>query len=129
MLIQALDWCILNIKKEGGATSPPKLVIRNHDKGEVLGTYNYYSKTITIFINRHNSLKLIIDTLIHEYVHYIQLKSDDDNKLYDKLTAIDSYWNNSFEIEARNYAKAYRLKCIMHLQRDFLCRELTFYTF
>jgi Zn-dependent peptidase ImmA (M78 family) len=117
LLNEALEWCILNVKIDYEIKSKPKIVIHNHSKGATLGTYNYYSKTITIYVNRHSTLKSLIDTLIHEFTHFIQFKTEIENKLYDEQSKEVSYWENRFEKEARCFAEIYRSACLKHLKK------------
>jgi Zn-dependent peptidase ImmA (M78 family) len=67
-------------------------------KTEKAGEYNYYSNTITIYINNNSSQQEIIDTMIHEYVHYYLLTSEAKYNLYQKQLEQYGYENHPQEI-------------------------------
>jgi hypothetical protein len=116
ILLKALRWCDENIEINEEMKSIPKLRVHSHPNGNILGTYNAYTKTITIYVNRHTSFKSIIDTLIHEYTHHCQLQEESTNLLYDQLSQETSYWDNHFEVEARKHSKKHRSACIKFLE-------------
>ena len=116
LIHQILNWCIWNIHLNKGRRSKPTLFISKRTKTNYLGSYQYYNKRITIFVLRHSSIEELCDTIIHEYVHHLQIRSSKDDIRYDRLTKMKSYWENDFEVEARDIASKYSRKCVNDLK-------------
>ena len=85
-------------------------------KTNYLGSYQYYNKRITIFVLRHRSIEELCDTIIHEYVHHLQIRTSKDDIRYNRLTRLKSYWDNDYEVEARSIASKYSKKCLNDLK-------------
>ncbi len=115
LIHQILDWCIINIHLKKGRRIKPSLFISKRKKTDLLGSYQYYKKRITVYIFRHNSLEEICDTIIHEYVHHLQIRSSKDDIRYNRLTRQKSYWENDFEVEARHIASKFTNRCLKEL--------------
>ena len=78
---------------------------RGGDKS--FGMYCPYENKITIHHNNCNTLKDLVQTVIHEYTHYLQpVKSS-----YDKLLKKHGYNNHPMEIEAREMENQYYKDC------------------
>ena len=80
------------------------------------GNNQYYNKRITIFVLRHSSIEELCDTIIHEYVHHLQIRTSNDDIRYNRLTRLKSYWENDYEVEARYIASKYSKKCLNDLK-------------
>ena len=119
---QILSWCIENIHLNGQRKIKPTLNISYSKRSKYLGTYSYELKLIVVYINLHSNLKQVCDTIIHEYVHHLQLRSLKDDIRYNKLTKQKSYWDNDYEVEARSIASKYSKKCMKSL--EFWCKKL-----
>jgi hypothetical protein len=113
---QILNWCICNIHLNKGRRSKPTMFISRRTKTNYLGSYQYYNKRITIYILKHSSIAELCDTIIHEYVHHLQLRSLKDGIRYNKLTKQKTYWENDYEVEARSIASKYSKKCMKSLE-------------
>jgi hypothetical protein len=113
---QILSWCIQNIHLNGQRKIKPTLNISYSKRSKYLGTYSYELKLIVVYIKLHLNLKQVCDTIIHEYVHHLQLRSIKDNMRYNKLTNQKSYWENDYEVEARYIASKYSKKCMKSLE-------------
>jgi hypothetical protein len=116
LIYQILKWCICNIHLNKGRRSKPSMFISRRTKTIYLGSYQYYNKKITVYILRHNSLEELCDTIIHEYVHHLQIRSSKDDIRYNRLTRLKSYWENDFEVEARDIASKYSRMCVNDLK-------------
>lgn len=110
-----LIWCINNIEPVVKRSCLPKYRILNESEGTTLGYYDYQTKTITIFPNKHETLESLIDSCIHEYVHHLQIRSQKDNATYKKMSRIKSYYENEYESEARKVASENNRKCMRDL--------------
>lgn len=112
---QILKWCIGNIHLNKGRRSKPTLFISKRTKTNCFGSYQYYNKRITIFVLRHSSIEELCDTIIHEYVHHLQIRTSNDDIRYNRLNRLKSYWDNDYEVEARSIASKYSKKCMKDL--------------
>jgi len=76
--------------------------------GEIAyGQYCPYDNKITIFYDNCPTIKHVVQTVIHEYIHYLQpVKSS-----YHKLLKKHGYDNHPMEIEARNMENKYYKDC------------------
>ena len=115
LIHQILDWCIINIHLKKGRRVMPKLFISKRKKTDLLGSYQYYNKRITVYVLKHSSLHELCDTVIHEYVHHLQIRSSKDDIRYNRLTRLKSYWENDFEVEARQIASKFTSRCLKEL--------------
>ena len=115
LIHQILNWCIRNIHLNKGRRSKPTLFISKRTKTNCFGSYQYYNKRITIFVLRHSSIEELCDTIIHEYVHHLQIRTSNDDIRYNRLTRLKSYWDNDYEVEARSIASKYSKKCMKDL--------------
>ena len=116
LIHQILNWCIGNIYLKKGRRFKPTLFISKRTKTNNLGSYQYYNKKITVYILRHNSIEELCDTIIHEYVHHLQIRTSNDDIRYNRLTRLKSYWDNDYEVEARSIASKYSKKCLNDLK-------------
>jgi hypothetical protein len=116
LIHQILNWCICNIYLNKGRRSKPTLFISKRTKTNYLGSYQYYNKRITIFVLRHSSIEELCDTIIHEYVHHLQIRTSNDDIRYNRLNRLKSYWENDYEVEARYIASKYSKKCLNDLK-------------
>lgn len=59
-------------------------------------------------------MKLIelTDTIIHEYIHYLQFEKKSTEQEYNKKLAEVGYWENPFEVQARKLALQHRKECL-----------------
>lgn len=116
LIYQILNWCIINIHLYKGRRAKPSLFISKRKKTDFLGSYQYYNKKITINLLKHSTVQELCDTIIHEYVHHLQIRSSKDDIRYNRLTRQKSYWENDFEVEARHIASKYSKKCLNDLK-------------
>jgi hypothetical protein len=110
-----IDWGQKNITYGKYRKITPVIKINYSKKGTYLGRYFFHTKLIEIFIRRHYSLESIVDTILHEYVHHLQLRNQKDDAKYDCNTRRVGYFYNPYEVEARELALKYRTKCIADL--------------
>ena len=115
LIHQILNWCIGNIYLKKGRRAKPTMFISKRTKTICFGSYQYYNKKITVYILRHNSIEELCDTIIHEYVHHLQIRTSNDDIRYNRLTRLKSYWDNDYEVEARSIASKYSKKCMKDL--------------
>ena len=96
-----MDWCVdtYGIKKKG----VPFLRVTTFD-GSTFGEYDDIDHEIFIYHNNCRTVRVLIQTMIHEYTHSIQKGM----RSYSKLSKENGYWNNPLEIEARSKEKDWK---------------------
>jgi hypothetical protein len=84
---------------------------------KLMGTFFSSTRQINIYINNHSDVKQIIDTALHEVVHYKQFRLNPRsfNSIYSKHLAEIGYKNHPMEIEARNVAALCTDRCLDYL--------------
>jgi hypothetical protein len=113
---EALKWCMNYMDYPTGHKYYPTIKIVYYKmKRSRYGDYTSQTRTIRIFINQHESSNSIVNTVIHEYVHYIQMPTNQQHLQYDRLLKAKGYNNHPFELEANSIAKLLSPKCISYL--------------
>jgi hypothetical protein len=104
-----LSWCKKEYGKSKFYKKYPKLYLYRipwepKDYGYFLIDFN----EIILFKKPHNTFVEFIDTIIHEYIHYLQ-----DQTKYDKLLpkGKNNYKNHPFEKESYSIASRDKFKC------------------
>lgn len=82
--------------------SVPKVSIIHNPKDGAFGVYKCDKNTIVVNTVYASSLKLFIQTLLHEYTHYLQNMTT-YSQLYKKV----GYEKHPYEIESRESEKLY----------------------
>lgn len=72
-----------------------------------VGLYDFDNEIITLFINRHDSIRQFTNTIIHEYQHHIQKMNGVTFKKYSKY----DYASNPYEYECLNVAAEHEFIC------------------
>ena len=116
LLISIIQWAEANIKMGKKRKIRPLVTISNSRSTKYCGIYNSSNKTIVIYIKNNPDVLTLIDTCIHEYIHHLQLRGINDNSRYNKLTKSKGYWENDYEIEARELATKYKYQCLKALK-------------
>jgi hypothetical protein len=111
-----IQWAETNMKMGKKRKIRPLVTISNSKNTKYCGTYNSSNKTIVIYIKNNPDVLTLIDTCIHEYIHHLQLRGINDNSRYNKLTKSKGYWENDYEIEARELATKYKYQCLKALK-------------
>ena len=116
LVISIIQWAEANIKMGKKRKIRPLVTISTSKNTKYCGTYNSSNKTVVIYIKNNPDLLTLIDTCIHEYIHHLQLRGINDNSRYNKLTKSKGYWENDYEIEARELATKYKYRCLKALK-------------
>ena len=116
LVISIIQWAEANIKMGKKRKIRPLVTISNSRSTKYCGTYNSSNKTIVVYIKNNPNVLTLIDTCIHEYIHHLQLRGLNDNSRYNKLTRSKGYWENDYEIEARELATKYKYQCFKALK-------------
>jgi hypothetical protein len=111
-----IQWAEVNIKMGKKRRIRPIVTISTSKNSQYCGTYNSSNKTIMVYIKNNPDVLTLVDTCIHEYIHHLQLRGVNENIRYNKLTKSKGYWENDYEIEARQLAEKYRIHCLKSLK-------------
>lgn len=119
MVETVLQWCETNhsIPKKRGELSY-KINYYSHSKVE--GSYCDYTKNITIYITPEKRIIDVVDTLLHEYQHHIEMRTQKEVRLYYKQLSEIGYDKHPMEITAREFAKQHRDKCFETFKNNWL---------
>lgn len=114
-----LQWCETNhsIPKYRGKLSY-KINYYNHSKVE--GSYCSYNKCIIIYLTPEKSIREVVDTLLHEYKHHIDMRTQKEVRLYSKQLNEFGYDSHPMEVVARQFAQKYRDTCFETFKNDWL---------
>ena len=76
----------------------------------------YFNNEIVVYLKNHDDIPSLTNTVLHEVGHYIQSKTQQKEfKKYEEYTETLGYFNNPFEVDARNFASKWQKECITHL--------------
>lgn len=112
-----LDWCHTNIDHK--ANRKPSIVVKYHLSKKALGIYHAANNEIVIYVNNHQTIEQLTNTIIHEYIHARQ-RNRLFTKMYDQYTRDLGYWENPYEKEARREADRYQVECINYIKRYYI---------
>ena len=107
-----VDWCHENISHSN--TQKPNVTLSYYSHKKWGGVYLSIRHECLIYINNHNSILDVTNTVIHEYVHARQKNKDFDKK-YEWYQTQLGYYSNPFEIEARKLASKYEKECLLSI--------------
>lgn len=118
---EVICWCMQHLGLPKGSKTGPRLLLRYYRHRKVMGTYQQCSKTITLYWGSHVDLKEVVNTLIHEYQHFLDIRTNQEGKAYDKELEQIGYQDNSYEKRARQTADRWEKACLQALvQKGFL---------
>lgn len=100
----ALKWCETNIEKP---KHKYRCEVKYYEAKKVHGTYQFATRTITIYVYPTLNLKSLCETLIHEFSHHLHINTQADQSEYDRLKRKHGYFQNPHEVSARSYEAAY----------------------
>jgi beta-lactamase regulating signal transducer with metallopeptidase domain len=111
-----VEWCHNNLKNPN--TKKPTVTVKYNQNKKVHGVYDPSTHCILIYINTHNTIRELTNTVIHEYIHARQ-KDRAFNRLYKEHNNTVGYWNNPFEIESRKISKKKEEECIKYITSNY----------
>lgn len=112
---EVIRWCMQHLGLPKGKKVGPRLLIRYYRHQKLMGTYQQRSKTITLYWGSHANLKEVVNTLIHEYQHFLDIRTNQDDKAYDKELKQIGYQDVSYERRARQVAHRWEKACLQEL--------------
>lgn len=114
---RVIEWCKQNMEHPKYHKYYPIVEVKYYKTKKVSGDYCSSNQIIRIFVNNHQTIDELIDTCIHEYVHYLQMPFQTNQVEYNKFNKTRGYHKNPYEIEARERAAFTTPKCIKDLKR------------
>lgn len=119
---EVIRWCMQHLGLPEGKRTGPHLLLRYYQHRKVMGTYQQRSKTITLYWGSHASLKEVVNTLIHEYQHFLDIRTNQEDKSYDKELKQIGYQDVSYEKRARQVADRWEKACFQDLAKKGLLK-------
>jgi phage host-nuclease inhibitor protein Gam len=119
MVETVLQWCESHhsLLKNSGKLSY-KINYYNHTKLE--GSYCGYTKNITIYITPEKRIIDVVDTLLHEYKHHIDIRTQKEIRLYSKQLSEFGYDSHPMEVVAREFARQHRDECFETFKNNWV---------
>ena len=74
-----------------------------------------FNGQVIVYSKNNPDIHILVDTVLHEVMHYIQSKTDKQFQRYSEYTNTFGYYNNPFEKESRAFAAEHRDECLKHL--------------
>jgi len=112
----AIIWCVDHFGVRKWAPNVTVDVVKESIE-QGAGWYIAYrhDPEITINTNGNPQIMDLIDTVIHEYTHYLQ---PNFQEIYDDLSTEYEYHNHPLELEAKDMAKKNRRKCFIYIKKE-----------
>jgi hypothetical protein len=120
---EVVSWCAENLGMPPKITRLPQVTIRYYKHRKWVGLYFQPSKHITIYWNGHPNLISIINTVIHEYQHFLDLRNTKDDQEYAKEFARVGYYENLYEKRARKTADNWERQCYEAMVKKGVIRK------
>ncbi len=93
----------------------PMYKIQYYKHNKYAGVFN---GEVVVYLKSNPDIPTLVNTVLHEVMHYVQSQTDKQYKQYNALTASVGYWDNPFEVEARAFADKYAQSCIQYLASE-----------
>uniref|UniRef100_UPI0040480F4A hypothetical protein n=1 Tax=Algoriphagus sp. TaxID=1872435 RepID=UPI0040480F4A len=119
---EVICWCMQHLGLPKGRKTGPRLLLRYYRHRKLMGTYHQSSKTITLYWGSHASLREVVNTLIHEYQHFLDIRTSQEDRAYDKELKQIGYQDVSYEKRARQVADRWEKACFQDLAKKGLLK-------
>lgn len=114
---EVLFWCRHHLGVPASGSKVPTLTISYYPHQKRHGVYYSVGKSIRIYVNNHPSVMQLTDTILHEYIHFLEIRNNAHQKEYDQHTALVGYDNNPYELSARRKAAKHVQACLLEMQK------------
>lgn len=112
LVFTVANWCMHHLPSN---EKLPKVWVDWKRQNRCYGEYDYTDNEIIVYPLIHEKVKDIIDTTIHEWVHFLQ----DTDEIIDSIKRYKHYKDaNPKELEAIKMAKKNTKKCLKDIYRD-----------
>jgi len=115
-IVEVIRWCVGHFGLPPRSRTWPRVDLRYYKHRKVMGTYQQRSKLITIYWGSHADLREVVNTVIHEYQHFLDIRTGKDDRAYDKEIKEVGYQDNSYERKAREVSSRWDKACLKDLQ-------------
>ena len=109
-----------NILYEKKITHFPGYTIRYYRHKRYAGQFD---GKVIVYLKSNPDIPVLVNTVLHEVMHYIQSKTDKQYKRYGEYTNTFGYWNNPLEKEARDFADKYCEQCLIYLESKKIIKK------
>lgn len=123
LIRQIAYWCKDELGLPPKVKKMPEVKISYYKHKKYAGTYQSINQCITIYPKSNDSLVQLVDSVIHEYVHFLEIRCLNDSKAYEKLLKSYGYINNPYEVSARKIANEKTAACIQYLLNNNYIRK------
>ena len=106
-----LQWCEKKFGKVKGKPVPYIEWVWNdrwYQKKKLLALYDKEDNQIDLRIQGHRTIYNLANTVIHEYIHYLQ---PTHGNWYERYDGMYGYKNNPYEVEAYHLGDTYAVEC------------------
>lgn len=106
-----LHWCEKKFGKVKGKPVPElewEWNDRWYQKKKLLALYDKEDNIVTLRIQGHRNIYNLANTIIHEYIHYLQ---PTHANWYERYDSMYGYNKNPYEIEAYHLGELYAVEC------------------
>ena len=114
-LNEFFDWCLHWCVKKFGKVKGKKVPViewewnnRWYQSKNILAMYDKEDNIIELRIQGHRNIYNLANTIIHEYIHYMQ---PTHANWYERYDGMYGYKNNPYEIEAYHLGETYAVEC------------------
>lgn len=114
---KVIGWCTQHLGTPARGPRIPELTISYYPHQKKHGNYVFSGKRIRIYVNNHTTISQLTDTIIHEYVHFLEIRSQVHQKEYDKHLQEIGYYKNPYEVSAREKAAHHVKDCLADMRR------------
>ena len=114
--LAALNWCMNKWGLSRYQDDFPKL--RCYKKGDGGGFYGHFDdldNTIIIYLQPHPDVLTLIETVIHEYVHYKQNVTENYDRYAEQY---EEYNDNPYERTAISRSARWKERCFKDIQKS-----------
>ena len=113
---EVLSWCRQHLGEPARGVRAPEIKISYYPHRKRHGVYFSAGKAILIYVNNHSGIAQLTDTILHEYVHFLEIRSNVHQKEYDRHTRQLGYDSNPYEVSARRKAAAHVRACLRDMK-------------
>ena len=114
-LNEFFDWCLHWCVKKFGKVKGKKVPViewewnnRWYQSKNILAMYDKEDNIIELRIQGHRNIYNLANTIIHEYIHYMQ---PTHANWYERYDGMYGYNDNPYEIEAYHLGETYAVEC------------------
>ncbi|MFN5225216.1 MAG: hypothetical protein ACK46Z_10745 [Bacteroidota bacterium] len=113
---EVLSWCRQHLGEPAKGVRVPELKISYYPHRKRHGVYYSAGKAIRIYVNNHPGIAHLTDTILHEYVHFLEIRTHVQQKEYDHHIRQVGYDSNPYEVSARRKAAAHVRACLSDMK-------------